>query len=72
MEQVASNGVVAVDAAEWAKVSGGMSGWCGNDPLFQRKPPPPDPLFTKAIVSFGDAVSLNPQPLPPKALTLGY
>ena len=70
MKRVASNGAVVLDAAEWERVSGG---WCGNDPLFWRNPPPPEPLNAQAFVIYGDAVSLNPQPLPPKAgLVIGY
>lgn len=70
MEPVTSNAAVVVDAAEWERVSGG---WCGNDPLSWRNPPPPEPWYAQAIVSIGDKVSLNPQPLPPKAgLVIGY
>ena len=64
MDHVASNGTVLLDTAELEKVSGG---WCGNDPLFiwRNPPPPPDPLFA-SVVSAIDKVALNPQPLPPK------
>jgi hypothetical protein len=66
MDPVVSNGVALLDAADLETVSGGMSGWCGNDPLFWKSPPPPpDPLFV-SVVSVLDKVALNPQPLPPK------
>jgi len=64
---------VTIDAGDLEKVAGGLSGWCGNDPKFWKfPPPPPEPWFGTSIINPGETVSLNPQPLPPKAISNGF
>jgi hypothetical protein len=66
-----NDGLIPIQPEDLEKVAGGFTDeWpCGNDILFWKKPwPQPQPWVTSDLtLDPAASVSLNPQPLPPRA-----